>query len=119
MPREKALTDNEKGKVMNIRCSGKSTDDIATALERSKNVVWTFMQAPEVHSKTKRSGRLPKVCAADKHILLREAHKGQKLAEQLLSRPGFAHRKEQSRPDYVQQGESAVKGVPSDTTAVS
>lgn len=69
------LTKEEKGKTMNMRCPNRSTDEIACTLNRSKKVLWTFLQAPERYEKAKRSGRPSKMSAPGKRISLREAHR--------------------------------------------
>lgn len=83
MPRRTSLTEKEKGKIMNMCCNGKSIDDAAAALERSKKIVWTSIRAPEKCGKAKRSGRSSKFSAADKRISSCDAHKEKKSAGQL------------------------------------
>lgn len=41
MPHDIPLTKEEKGGTVNLRCSGIGLDDVASALTRSKKVVWT------------------------------------------------------------------------------
>lgn len=56
MPRGNTLIKQEQGKIIQIHCQGKNTDEIATMLNKSKKIVWQFIQAPEKYGKTRLSG---------------------------------------------------------------
>lgn len=73
MPPEKSPTEKKKGKIVNMLCNGKSTDGIATALERSLKVVWTFTEASEKYGEAERSKRPSKLSAADGRILFQSS----------------------------------------------
>lgn len=74
MPRGKSLSEKEKDNILNILCSGKSIDGIIATMEQFTKMVWTSIQAPKKDVKAKRSERPPKLSAADKRTLLREAY---------------------------------------------
>lgn len=79
-----------------------STDSIASKINRSKEVVWTSIQATEKYEKEKCDGRPPKVSPAERRPLLRETHEVEKSAGQLCNALDLTTGKKGVHRIYVQ-----------------
>jgi len=76
MPRGKHLSDFEKGQILALHHSCNSISDIARELERSRDVIRSFLSAPESYGTKKRAGRPKKLTDAGKRRILREVING-------------------------------------------
>lgn len=65
MPRGKQLDLKERSDIINYRCMGMTTRQIACRLKRSKTVVINFLNNIENYGKKKRTGRTPTLSERD------------------------------------------------------
>lgn len=117
MPRGKLLIKEEKGSIMKLKCKGNSIDDIATALEGSTKVLWTFIQASERYGKTRKSERPSKLSALNRRTLLREAHVGENSVGQLCQYLHLPIGKIARSANHAQHGDIEVQEVQKGTVA--
>ena len=120
MPREKKLTEFEKGQILALHHLKKSNRSNAKHIKRSEYVVRTFLKAPQQYG-TKRRPERPKILQQrDLRRLNREASKGKLSARELKndlelavsvrrvrqiihSNPNLAYKKRNGKPKLTQQ----------------
>lgn len=72
----------QSAEIVNMRCHNRSIVETARPSSRSNKIVWTILQDSERYEKAKGSERPKNLSTADKRILLRQAYKEEKSAEQ-------------------------------------